>query len=80
MNPDTEAPDARYTVAGYEAYYGTVEVDRNAGTFAVTISSAAVRGLIGHTLTRAYDVSESTLVLTPTDPSEASRVTYKRVR
>ena len=80
MNPDTEAPDTRYTVNGYEAYYGTVEVDLSAGQFAATISSAAARGLIGQTLTRAFDVSDSTLVVTPTDPSEVWRVTYERVR
>ena len=80
MNPDTEAADTPYTINGYEAFYGTFEVDPSAGTFAVTVESSAVRDLIGQTLTRAYDVSGNTLVLTPTDPSEGWRVTYERVR
>ena len=79
-NPDSEAPDTRYTVNGYEAFYGIVEVERSAGRFAVTVESSVARDLIGQTLTRAYDVSGDTLVLTPIDASEGWRVTYQRVR
>ena len=68
MNPNADAPDTAYTVDGYEAFYGPVEVDRRAGSFAVTVESAAARALIGETLTREYDVSGDTLVLTPSDP------------
>lgn len=80
MNPDANAPDTAYTVDGYEAFYGPVEVDRRAGSVAVTVESAAARALIGQTLTREYDVSGDTLVLTPSDPSEGWRVTYQRMR
>jgi hypothetical protein len=80
MNPDADAPDTAYTVDGYEAYYGPVEVDRRAGSFALTVESAAARALIGQTLTREYDVSGDTLVLTPSDPSEGWQVTYTRMR
>ncbi len=79
MNPDPDAPDTPYTVNGYEAFYGNVAVDRAAGTFAVTVESSAVRDLIGQRLTREFEVSGNTLVLTPTDPSEGWRVTYERV-
>ena len=79
MNPDASAPDTPYTVNGYEAFYGDVALDRRAGTFTVTVESAAARALIGQQLTRVFDVSGRTLVLTPADPSEGWRVTYERV-
>ncbi|WP_129787634.1 lipocalin-like domain-containing protein [Promicromonospora panici] len=78
MNPDTEAPDTPYTVNGYEAYYGNVAIDEADGTFEVTIESAAVRDLIGQSLTRNFEVSDDALVLTPADPAEGWRVTYER--
>jgi hypothetical protein len=79
MNPDRTAPDTPYTVSGYEAFYGDVDVNRRAGTFTVTVESAAARDLIGQRLTRVFDVSARTLVLTPADPAEGWRVTYERV-
>ncbi|MEV0563665.1 lipocalin-like domain-containing protein [Dactylosporangium sp. NPDC050588] len=78
MNPDTSAPDTPYTINGYEAFYGTVAVNKTAGTFVVTVESSAVRNLIGQRLTRVFKVSGDRLVLTPTDPAEGWRVTYKR--
>jgi hypothetical protein len=78
MNPDTTAPDTPYTLKGYEAFYGSVAVDKAAGTFEVTVESAAVRDLIGQRLTRVFHVAKNTLVLTPTNPAEGWRVTYKR--
>ena len=80
MNPDGDAPDTPYTVDGYEAFYGTVAVERKAGTFAVKVRSAAARSLIGETLTRRFKVSANRLVLTPIDSSEGWRVIYRRVR
>ncbi|WP_017579917.1 lipocalin-like domain-containing protein [Nocardiopsis valliformis] len=79
MNPDSEAPDTAYTVEGYEAFYGALTVDSDAGTFEVDVESALARDLIGETLTRNYEVAEDTLVLTPTDSSEGWRVTYERL-
>ena len=78
MNPDPDAPDTPYTVNGYEAYYGTVAVDRRARTFVMSVESAAVRDLVGQQLPRAYRVSRTTLVLTPTDPAGGFRATYER--
>lgn len=78
MNPDTTAPDTAYTVEGYEAFYGDAAIDADAGTFSVEVESAAARDLIGQTLTRNFEVTDDTLVLTPVDPSEGWRVTYER--
>ena len=78
MNPDTTAPDSAYTVQGYEAFYGDLSIDEEAGTFSVEVESALARALIGQTLTRNYEVTDDTLVLTPIDESEGWRVTYER--
>ena len=78
MNPDASAPDTPYTLGGYEAFYGPVTIDEGAGTFEIDVESAVARDLIGQSLTRNYEVSDDTLVLTPTDPSEGWRVTYER--
>ena len=92
MNPDTDAPDTPYTMNGYEAFYGTVAVNRAAsrarrasgarpsrrGTFVVTVRSSLVRDLIGQRLTRNFEVSGDRLVLTPPDPAEGWRATYER--
>ena len=78
MNPDPNAPTTPYTMNGYEAFYGTVTIDDAAKTFVVTVESSLVRNLIGQSLTRVFDVSGDTLVLTPADPAEGWRVTYAR--
>lgn len=79
MNPDPSAPDTPYTRNGYEAFYGDFVVDKPAGTFEVTVESSLVRDLIGQSLTRSYDVSGDTLVLTPPNPAEGWRATYERL-
>ena len=75
MNPDANAPATPYTTNGYEAYYGTVTIDEAAKTFTMTVESSLVRNLIGQSMTRVFDVSGDTLVLTPADPAEGWRVT-----
>jgi len=78
MNPDPNAPPTPYTTNGYESYYGTFVINEAANTFVMTVESSLVRNLIGQSMTRAYEVSGDTLVLTPTDPAEGWRVTYER--
>ena len=58
---------------------GNVAVDEPAGTFVMTVESAAVRDLTGHQLPRAFTVSRDTLVLAPTDPTGGFRATYGRL-
>ncbi len=78
MNPDANAPATPYTMNGYEAYYGPVTIDDAAKTFVITVESSLVRNLIGQSMTRVFEVSGDTLVLTPADPAEGWRVTYAR--
>lgn len=77
MSPDPDGESA-YMRAGYEAYYGTYEVDEEAGTVTFTVESAIARDLIGQELERNMDVSENELTLTPTSPDEDWSVTYER--
>ncbi|UUU19710.1 lipocalin-like domain-containing protein [Streptomyces sp. DSM 40750] len=79
MNPDANAPDTPYTKNGYEAFYGNFTISKSARTFVVTVQSSLARDLIGQSLTRAFRVSGNTLVLTPPNPAEGWRATYKRV-
>ncbi|HMQ94525.1 MAG TPA: lipocalin-like domain-containing protein [Amaricoccus sp.] len=77
MSPDPEGESA-YMRAGYEAYYGTYEVDEAAGTVTFAVESAIARDLIGQELERNLVVSENELTLTPTNPEETWSVTYER--
>ncbi len=79
MNPGPDAADTPYTRNGYEAYYGTGDVNRRAGTFVMTVESALIRDLIGEQLPRAYQATRTTLILTPTDPAGGFRATYERI-
>lgn len=79
MNPDLDAPDTAYTVQSYESYYGPVVIDSAAGTFEIEVESAATRDLITQKLTRNFEISDDTLVLTPVDPTEGWRVSYERM-
>ncbi|KRA99877.1 hypothetical protein ASD83_05160 [Devosia sp. Root685] len=78
MDPDPTLTTT-YMVDGYEAFYGTYEVDEAGGTFVVTVESALGRDLIGQELERAFEVTEGRLTLTPTNPEEKWRVTYERL-
>ena len=78
MDPNPEATSP-YVTNGYEAFFGTVDVDADAGTFVVTVDSALVRDLIGQELERGFEVSDDALVLMPTSPEENWRVTYERL-
>ncbi len=78
MNPDPNAAPTPYTTNGYEAFYGTVDINDTDKKFVVTVESSLVRNLIGQKMERVFEVSGDQLVLTPIDPSEGFRVTYER--
>jgi hypothetical protein len=50
-----------------------------AGAWRMTVDSSLVRDLVGQRLTRVFDVSGDTLVLTPPDLAEGWRATYERM-
>jgi hypothetical protein len=74
MAPRAESPaesgPVQYEQGGYEAYFGTFEVNEQAHTVTHHVEGALVRSLIGNDLTRVYRFSGNQLVLTSSRPDE----------
>jgi hypothetical protein len=79
-NPQTQAAAApqQYSQGGYEASWGTYNVDERAQTFTFHIEGALVRSLIGKDLPRRYEFSGKQLIVTSTRSDERWRVAWER--
>jgi hypothetical protein len=81
MERDTQAQSAagpqQYSQDGYEASYGTYEVDERAHTFTFHVEGALVRSLIGKDLPRAYEFEGKQLIVKSTRPDEHWRVAWE---
>jgi hypothetical protein len=77
--PETLPPGGpvRYEQGGYEAYYGTYEVNEQAHTVTHHVEGALVRSLIGNNLTRTYRFSEGQLILKSSRPDEHWTVAWE---
>jgi hypothetical protein len=60
----------KYSQSGYEAYYGTYDVDEAAHTVTHHVEGALVRSLIGKNLTRVYRFEGKQLILKSSRPDE----------
>ena len=60
----------QYDQGGYEAYYGTYDVNEQAHTVTHHVEGALVRALIGKNLSREYRFSEGLLILKSSRPDE----------
>jgi len=60
----------KYEQGGYEAYYGTFELNEQAHTVTHHVQGALVRTLIGKDLTRVYSFSNGQLILKSSRPDE----------
>lgn len=67
----------QYSQGGYEASYGTYDVDERAHTFTFHVDGALVRTLIGKDLPRAYEFSGKQLIVKSTSPDEHWRVAWE---
>lgn len=78
-NPQTggQAGPVQYAQGGYEASFGTYQINKNAHTFTFHVEGAMVRGLIGKDLLRAFDLSGNQLIVTSTNPDERWRVAWE---
>jgi len=78
-NPPRQTPAGpeQYSHGGYEATFGTYEVDENAHTFTFHVEGALVRTLIGKDLPRSFEFSGKELIVKSTHPEEHWRVTWK---
>jgi len=71
------AGPAQYSQGGYEASYGTYNIDERTHTFTFHIEGALVRTLIGKDLPRAYEFSGKQLIVKSTRPDEHWRVAWE---
>jgi lipocalin-like protein len=75
MLPSTDGPrdvnnPVKYDQGGYEAYYGSYEVNEQAHTVTHHVQGALVRALVGKDLTRVYRFSNGQLILKSSRPDE----------
>ena len=68
----------QYSADGYEASWGTYNVDESAQTFTFHIEGALVPSLIGKNLPRAYEFSGKQLIVKSTRSDEHWRVAWER--
>ena len=78
-NPQTggHAGPVQYAQGGYEASFGTYQIDENSHTFIFHVEGAMVRSLIGKDLPRAYEFSGNQLIVKSTNPNEHWRVAWE---
>jgi len=73
----TSGAPVQYAQGGYEASFGTYEIDDGAHSFTYHVEGALVRGLIGKDLPRAFEFSGKQLIVKSTHPEEHWRVAWE---
>jgi len=78
-NPQAGASAApvQYAQGGYEASFGTYQIDESTHTFTFHVEGALVRSLIGKDLPRAFELSGKQLIVKSTYPEEHWRVAWE---
>lgn len=74
----SNAAPVQYAQGGYEASFGTYEIDERAHTFTYHVEGALVRTLIGKDLPRAFELSDKQLIVKSTRGDEHWRVAWQR--
>ena len=72
------AAPADYAQGGYEATFGTYNVDERSKTFTLHVEGALVRTLLGKDLPRLYEFSGDQLIVKPSSSDEHWRVAWER--
>jgi hypothetical protein len=67
-----------YVLNGYEASFGTWEVNEEARTVTRHVEGSVTRGLVGKSLTRAYRFTDGRLTMRSVRPDEHWSVTWER--
>jgi hypothetical protein len=73
----TSAAPVQYAQGGYEASFGTYEIDESTHTVSFHVEGALVRTLIGKDLPRAFELSGKQLIVKSTHPGEHWRVAWE---
>lgn len=71
------ATPVQYAQGGYEASFGTYQIDEGAHIFNYHVDGALVRTLIGQDLPRAFEFSGKQLLIKSTHPEEHWRVAWE---
>lgn len=66
-----------YVLHGYEASFGSYDVDETAHTVTHHVQGSITHGLVGRDLTRAYKLSDNHLVIRSTKTGEHWSVTWE---
>ena len=75
--PASQSGPVRYAQGGYEASYGTYEIN-DAHAFTYHVQGALVRTLIGKDLKRIFEFSGKQLIVHSANPNEHWRVAWER--
>lgn len=75
--PTADAAPVQYAQGGYEASFGTYEVNESTHTFTFHVEGALVRTLVGKDLPRAFEFSGKRLIVKSTRPEERWRVAWE---
>jgi hypothetical protein len=67
-----------YVLGGYEASFGTYEVNEQAQTITRHVEGSITRGLVGQSLTRAYRFDDGRLTMRSVRPEERWSATWER--
>ena len=67
-----------YVLGGYEASFGTYEVNEQAQTITRHVEGSITRGLVGQSLTRAYQFADGRLTMRSVRPEERWSATWER--
>lgn len=82
-NPQAAAQQAnsvapmQYAQGGYEASFGTYQIEERAHTFNYHVEGALVRTLVGKNLPRAFEFSGKQLIIKSTHPQEHWRAAWE---
>ena len=78
-NPQAQAAASpeQYSQGGYEASFGTYQIDESSHTFTFHVEGALVRSLIGKDLPRAFELSGKQLIVKSARPEEHWRVVWE---
>ena len=76
--PANSPAPVQYAQGGYEASFGTYQIDERAHTFNYHVDGALVRSLIGKDLPRAFEFSGKQLIVKSTRPEEHWRVAWEQ--
>jgi hypothetical protein len=66
-----------YVLNGYEASFGSYDVNEKAHTVTHHVQGSITRGLVGKDLTRVYRFSDGHLIIRPANPEEHLRVVWE---